>query len=482
MRVLLVNANRSRDLLPPPPVGLSYVASATADAGHEVRLFDSLLSRTPEKDLGHALREARPDVVGLSVRNLDNLIRQRARGQFSAIAPLIAAVREHSRAPVVLGGPAVSIAGAGALRRLDADYAVIGEGERSFVSLLAALERGGTVDGIPGLAHRQDGKAIANPQVHAERFGGSGMERWLDWKAYERIGSTWAIQTKRGCPLPCSYCLYGAIEGSRYRLRPPGEVADEMDRVWRKHRPRAFEIVDSTFNLPVDHAQAMCEEIARRGARVALTAQGVNPLGASPELFRAMKRASFNSFMVSAEAGCDAMLQRLGKGFSVDHVHATIQAARTSGMISLWFFMLGAPGETQETVEETISFAERWLDWEGCLVILFAGVRVLPRTAVELVARAEGQISPDDDLIEPRFYFSRDVDERWVVERIRCAAARRPNIVHAAEEDAKLQRIMNAVLSRSGVPPPHWRFLPRVLDTFPLRELRRLRPDFGRVG
>jgi len=482
MRALLVSTNRCRDLLPPPPVGVGYVATAAADAGHDVRLLDLQLARHPERQLARAAREFRPDVVGFSVRNLDNLIRQRARSQFTALAPLLATVREHTRVPVVLGGPAVSIAGASALRRLDADFAVIGEGEGSFVALLEAVQGRRAVDQIPGLVHRRGGDLITNPRTHAERFGGSGLERWLDWKPYERIGSTWAIQTKRGCPLPCNYCLYGAIEGARYRLRAPGDVVDEIERVRREHDPRTFEFVDSTFNLPVDHALAVCEEIARRGGRAALTAQGVNPLGASPELFKAMKRAGFNSFMVSAESGSDAMLQRLGKGFSVDHVHATIEAARASGMVSLWFLMLGAPGETQATVEESLSFAERWLDWAGCLVILFAGVRVLPGTEVARIARAEGQIALDDDLVEPRFYFSRDVDERWLVDRIRRAVARRANIVHAAEEDARLQRVMNSVLSGMRVAPPHWRFLPRVLDAFPLRQLRRLRPDFGRAA
>jgi radical SAM superfamily enzyme YgiQ (UPF0313 family) len=282
--------------------------------------------------------------------------------------------------------------------------------------------------------------------------------------------------------MPCHYCLYGTIEGARHRLRPPGEVVDEMERAHRAHQPRAFEFVDSTFNLPVDHSLALCEEVSRRGPRAALTAQGVNPLGASAELFAAMKRAGFNSFMVSAEAGCDVMLERLGKGFSMEHVERTREAARASGMVSLWFFMLGAPGETEATVEETLSYVERSIDWDGSLVVLFAGVRVLPGTEVARVARAEGQVREDDDLVEPRFYFSPAVDERWLVERILQAVKRRATIVHAAEEDARFQRVMARLLYLAGVPPPHWRFLPRVLSSFPLRELRRLRPDFGQVA
>jgi radical SAM superfamily enzyme YgiQ (UPF0313 family) len=458
------------------------VASAAADAGHDVEVLDLQLASEPQRSLTEAVDRVRPDVVGFSVRNLDNLVRQRQRGQFGSLAPLVASVRAHTAAPIVLGGAAISIARAAALRRLDADFAIVGEGERPFVALLEALAGRLDLAQVPGLVRRQGERLLSSPPSFAERVGESGMERWLDWRPYERIGSTWSVQTKRGCPLPCSYCLYGAIEGVRYRLRPPREVADEMERVSNERRPRTFEFVDSTFNLPADHALAVCEEVARRGIGAALTAQGINPLGASRELFAGMRRAGFNSFMVGAESASDAMLTRLGKGFTREQLARAVEAARGSGIVSLWFFMLGAPGETEASVEESLSFAERCLDWEGSLVVLFAGVRVLPGTELARVARAEGQVGREDDLVEPRFYFSREVDERWLAERMRRALRRRANIVHAAEEEGRLQQVMNRVLSGVRVAPPHWRFLPRVLEAFPLRQLRWLRPDFGRAA
>jgi radical SAM superfamily enzyme YgiQ (UPF0313 family) len=479
MRVLLVNTNRSRDLLPPPPVGLAYLASAAAQAGHELEILDLLRSDDPEETLRHALRRVAPDVVGLSVRNLDNLVRQRVRPQLVTVNSLLQVVRAESRAPIVLGGSAVSIAGAATLRRLDADYAIVGEGERSFVLLLQALSGRRPIHEVPGLLRREGGDVLATPLEREPSFGRSGLERWVDWRDYEKLGSTWPIQGKRGCPLPCNYCLYGTIEGARHRLRPPAEIVDEMVAIQAAAKPRAFEFVDSTFNVPAEHALAVCEEISRRGLRTALTAQGVNPLGATPAMLGAMRRAGFNSFMVSAESASDAMLARLGKGYTSAHVHRTRNATRESGMVSLWFFMLGGPGETEATVEETVSFAERQLDWKGCLSIFFTGVRVLPGTEVERIAKAEGQVAKEDDLVEPRFYMSPEIDERRVLERIRRAVAVRPNLVHAAEEDASIQHLMNACLPRLGVPPPYWRFLPLVLRSFPLRQLRRLRADFG---
>ncbi len=480
MRVLLVNANRSRDLLPPPPVGLAYLASAAADAGHEVEILDLLLLPRPGRATSaSALRRRSPDVVGFSVRNLDNLIRQRVRAQLVPVARLLAVVRGESRAPIVLGGSAVSIAGA---PRCGGSTPTTRSSARANARSCCCSRRspaGVRSRPCPGCCAARAATSSRHLPSATPVFGRSGLERWVDWRDYERLGSTWPIQAKRGCPLPCNYCLYGAIEGARHRLRAPADVVDEMAAVQAAARPRAFEFVDSTFNVPTDHALAVCDEIARRDLRTALTAQGVNPLGASPTLMAAMRRAGFNSFMVSAESASDSMLSRLGKGYTSEHVHRTRDATRASGMVSLWFFMLGGPGETEATVEETVSFAERLLDWKGCLAIFFTGIRVLPGTEIERIAKAEGQIAEGDDLVEPRFYLSPELDERRVLQRIRQAVALRPNLVHAAEEDAIVQHLMNAVLPRLGVPPPYWRFLPLALRSFPLRQLRRLRADFG---
>jgi radical SAM superfamily enzyme YgiQ (UPF0313 family) len=87
------------------------------------------------------------------------------------------------------------------------------------------------------------------------------------WRRYEREGGTWPIQSKRGCPLTCSYCVYPLIEGRRPRLREAREAVDEIEQMLADVRPRAFEFVDSTFNVPARHAIELCEEIIRRRVR-----------------------------------------------------------------------------------------------------------------------------------------------------------------------------------------------------------------------
>ena len=480
MRVLLVYWNPSRELLPAPPIGLAYVAGATRRAGHDVAFVDLLGSRRPLEDLRGHLAARAPDVVGLSIRNIDNVVRQRAAWHLEDAGRLAAVVREASDARVVLGGPAVSILGARVLAHVDGDFAVVGEGEATFPRLLAALESGASVGKIPGVISRIHDGAPAEP-ARLPRFGASGLEDWIDWRAYARAGATWPIQTKRGCGLACSYCAYPAVEGRAARRRAPTDVADEIERVSARIGPRAFEFVDSTFNVPPLHAEAVCAEITRRRLRVNLTAMGVNPLGASARLFGGMRRAGFNSMMITPEAASDTMLRSLRKGFGAEDVRRTARLARDSGLASMWFFMLGGPGETRQTVEETLSFVERHLDWPGCVAIFMTGIRVLPGTALAREAAGTGGLPAERDLAEPTFYLSPEVDEDWMLGRINQAMRRCPAIVHAAEEGmSTYERIVDRGLALAGVAPPYWRFLPLLLRVPPVPALRRRRPPLGR--
>ena len=191
---------------------------------------------------------------------------------------------------------------------------------------------------IPGVCARVGDAILTTEPARLPHFGASGMEEWIDWRAYGHMGATWPIQSKRGCPLACSYCAYPVVEGRAARLRSPADVADEIERVQARLRPRAFEFVDSTFNVPPQHAEAVCGEILRRRLRVPLTAMGINPLGASERLFALMRRAGFNSMMITPEAASERMLRSLCKGFGVEEIRTTARLARASGITSMWFF------------------------------------------------------------------------------------------------------------------------------------------------
>jgi len=477
MRVLLVYSNQTRDLILPAPIGLSYVASAARRSGHDVHFLDLLTARNPQTALRAVLQDFQPQVVGISVRNIDNVIHQRLHTHLGELAQFIAVIRAGGgrRLPIVLGGPAISILGAAALRHVDADYAVRGEGEITFPALLEALAAGRDPASIPGVCTRNSAVLAGNAPARLPAFGASGMQDWVDWAPYRRHGGTWAIQTKRGCPMPCNYCTYPDIEGRKFRRRAVEDVVDEIETVQRSIAPRTFEFVDSTFNLPETHALGICEEIIRRGLKVNLTTMGINPRATSAELFALMKRAGFNSMMITPEAGNDRMLRNLDKGFDMQDVHRTARLARASGLHSTWFFMLGGPGETRASVDETLRFVEQDLRDRSFLSVFMTGIRMLPGTRL-----AHAQATPGADLALPVFYFSPRVSEAWMLQRVNQTIRDQPNVVHAAEEGASaIERGLHHVLYWLGIAPPYWRFLPRLLGFPLLHALRRNRPSVG---
>jgi radical SAM superfamily enzyme YgiQ (UPF0313 family) len=490
MRVLLIYTNQSRELVPAPPVGLSYVASATRTAGHEVKLLDLAFSQNLERDMATAVAAYTPDVVGLSIRNIDNIILQRFESPCAELLAQIKIIRERAvgkdgkPVPLVLGGPAISILAEHAIEVFGADYALVGEGEETFPALVSTLERGEAPDCISGLCWRKDGVLTRNRTLLLPKFAHSGMEDWVAWDSYEKNGGTWAIQTKRGCPMRCSYCAYPLIEGRRSRQRTPGDVVDEIERVLRETKaqgktcPRTFEFVDSTFNIPSSHAIEICEEIIRRKVKANFTAMGLNPRDVPAELLPLMKRAGFNSVMITPEAGCEAMLENYCKGFTMADVETTLERVKASGLKSMWFFMLGGPGETMESCAESIRFAQERLTGRKFLSVFFTGIRIYPATLLAKRAIESGYLKANADLAETVFYVSSEVNEQEVIDLVNAAIVKNPCIVHAAEGGiSNPQKVLYRILHALGVAAPYWRFLPEILSLPPLHFLRRRNPE-----
>jgi radical SAM superfamily enzyme YgiQ (UPF0313 family) len=466
MRVLFIYSNHVKDLLPAPPIGLSYVASATESAGHEVRFVDLLLAKNGLDELKLSLGTFQPDIVAISVRNIDNVIHQRLLTHLDVLKQQIVMIRKMTKAQIVLGGPAISILGHITLDHLDADFAILGEGEESFPLLLSAIEKHHDLKTIPGLCFRDKSKNVAGVPQRQPSFGASGMERWISWTRYEKCGATWPIQTKRGCPFSCTYCTYPTIEGKKFRKRDPEDIVEEIRVVSKTQKPRCFEFIDSVFNIPEAHSIALCEAIIRADLNVNFTTMGVNPYKLSKELLTLMKRAGFNSIMVTPESASDPILESMRKGFTVEAVHKCAQLVKESGIPSMWFFMLGSLGETKETAEETISFVEKHLNWRNCLPMFTTGIRILPGTELASQARNVGYLSQYQDLVESTFYFSPDVSEQWMLDRVNRAVAICPNIVHAAEDPSSsaLTQYAFKAMHLLGIAPPYWRFFSGMLS------------------
>jgi radical SAM superfamily enzyme YgiQ (UPF0313 family) len=479
MRVLLINPNREQMPWPVVPVGLALVASALERAGHDVDFLDLTFAR----DLGHVLarrlRERPPELVAIGVRNLDNCNFEHPVFYLPEIAEqVVAVVRRHAPGvPLVVGGAAVNVCPADVLDYLGADYAVVGEGERGMPELVDALSAGRDPSSLPGVLVRRatrnalpilDTGRMGRGEPRAGRAVATDLSLWsrahrgVDVKRYSDAGTPYPVQTKRGCALDCVYCVYNNIEGRRYRLREPSDVVDEIEEVVA-HGVRHVELVDSTFNLPLAHARALCAELERRALPVELSTMGLNPAGVTDELVMAMKRAGFRSVMCTPESASETTLASLHKGFGKQAVERTARALRRAELPTWWFFLFGAPGETAETVRETLAFCEEHIAPTD-VVLLAVGLRVYAGTPLELVCKKAGWFAADDPLFEPSWYLSPDVDRNELYRMLTGAAERHPNWMVNAETvlDARFAWAMKHAFRALGWRGPFWKHLPKL--------------------
>ncbi|MHC5021354.1 MAG: B12-binding domain-containing radical SAM protein [Planctomycetota bacterium] len=303
-RVLLVNVNREHAFFTVVPAGLCAVASASERAGCEVQVVDLRFKRWPFAALKRAIRKFKPDVIGLSIRNIDTASRWDPIFYLAEVKDaVLPACRAVSRAPIVVGGAALSVGGQALIDYVGADWGVVGEAEAVFPLLVGHLVAGTDPRGLAGVL-RAGGTAdeLWKP-ARVEGLDDLGMVepwRWVDVKAYGRVGAGHPLLTRRGCSFGCEYCVYPSIEGQRSRLRSPESVAAEVVRAHAQGAER-FVVVDSIFGVPPKHAIGVCDAIAATGLDIQFEVPGLHPLGATAPRRRCWRRSS-----APAPGGCCA--------------------------------------------------------------------------------------------------------------------------------------------------------------------------------
>ena len=461
-RVLLVSTNRERQPYPVVPNGLACVASALDAAGHRVRFLDLCFSRDPVATARGAATGFRPDIIGVSVRNIDNSDAIALRHYTPEARGILSALRQAAPdARVIAGGAAFGVAPEALFRDLGVDYAVAGDGERASVALVNALTSGEAIEALPGLVRDRNGTVSFTPpgeDADLDSLPSPTLHRWIDLARYQRHGATIPIQTKRGCVYKCVYCTYRNVEGWGYRTRDPELVADEIEELKIRAGVRHFDFVDSTFNSPPGHAIQVCEAITRRKLGVQLDTTNFTPATASSELLGAMTAAGFRSLGITAESASDAVLARLEKGFTAAKVREVAERVEKHGIRTLWIFLVGGPGETTRTLEETLAFAA-WRLERGDAVYLTVGLRIYPGTTLHRIAIGEGVVPTDSTLLDPAFYFSSALDFNTTVARLKRFASEHPRFMFSADSRSVVLPYLTRAASVLRLPRPHWRYM-----------------------
>jgi radical SAM superfamily enzyme YgiQ (UPF0313 family) len=423
MRVLLISSNTESLTMPVHPGGMHLVADAAERSGHEVRRLDLFGVEDIPSALAAAVAEHEPQVIGLTVRNIDDQCMQDPQFLLEGDRRVVRWLRELSPAPVVLGGAGYSIYPDSVLEYLGADMGLAGEGEASFPRLLDALEQGGGLDGVEGLHVRGQGETTPRRAIRRLDACPLPSPDTLSAALTRREDFLMPYQTRRGCPFDCSYCSTSSIEGRRIRKRSVERVVQNL-KSFQQAGVRRFFFVDNTFNLPAGYAAELCRGMIAAELDIEWFAI-VYPTALSPELVRLMARAGCKQVSLGFESGSDPVLSALNKKFSKEEVRQASELFAEAGIERMGFLLLGGPGETRSTVKESLGFAES-LGLEG--LKLTVGIRIYPGTILAGQAVQAGLVSAGDTLLRPRFYLEPGLSP-WIEEYIEAWAAERPQLV-----------------------------------------------------
>lgn len=420
MHTLLISANTEKINMPTLPMGLGCVAAALEAAGYSVGFLDLMGVTDWQPLLRETLSQTSPDVIGISIRNIDDQVSQTPRFLLEEAREVVAFCRANARAPIVLGGAGYSIFPESVLTYTGADMGIQGEGETAFVMLVERIAGSAPLSDVPGLYIKGEGLQAPRTYIRdLDRCPLPGPDLF-DARFADDPDYFVPIQTRRGCPLNCSYCSTSTIEGRTIRRRSPAGVVEALAR-WRAAGFERVFFVDNVFNLPEHYARELCDRMAAAGLDIHWMAI-LYPGKVSESLVRAMARAGCRSVSLGFESGFQPMLDALNKHFSLDEVRRTSRLLAEHGIGRMGFLLLGGPGETRETVLQSLAFADS-LDLEA--MKLTVGLRIYPYTELARVAVREGLIDAQDDLLEPRFYVVPGLED-WLRETVRTWAADRP--------------------------------------------------------
>lgn len=410
MKVSIISTNREKFPQLAIPIGPACIAAVLREQGHQVEILDLCFEPKIEESLIAHLERYVPELVGISLRQIENNELFHYRSFLKDTMSIVETVKKHSRAEIVIGGSGFTLFPEELMRRLELPYGIAGDGEEALPLFIQYLQGEGDLGSIPGICYWDQKRVIANPAAKIRDFDGLPFPAYdlLDTQEYLTAVPSLTIEGRRGCDLACSFCPDGA-DKEGCRLRPPKVVVDEMESIAKEHGIQRFFFTDGVFSYPPDHAQAICQELRERKLNIRWSAS-INPVAISQELVTAIKEAGCRYLSLGIDTASKKMLRSYHKGFEKEDIVKAVKLLTEAEIRFDYSVLFGGPGENMDTVRETIGF----LQGVPQLVFFRAGIRIFKGTALERQAREEGVLQENHDMLSPTFYLSRDLGEHFM--------------------------------------------------------------------
>lgn len=424
MRVLLIATNQAdrymdRMTVRPLPVGLAYVAAHIDTARHPLQVLDLMFAEDAAQEATAAAQRFQPDIIGLSLRNLDNQSSLNPVWHLPAVKDLIGHLRAVRPAPIVCGGPAFSILPAACFDYLAPDLGLAGDAAASFAQLVDRLDAGVPYTDLPGLVYSDQGRTVVREGHFTTQFHTPPRLDLLDLRRYDKAGFGIGVVNKLAPYYYATADGKAQSSGADWRMRPAAEVVEEVHRLQRDYGIRKVFFIDSGFNTPLHHAKALCQTLIQAGLGVRWNSY-LRPGECDAELIELMQRSGCPLALLAGTEGSSAEPSELG--LHLERVGMLTTLCRQGDLPFTLAMGFGTPGETRATVEQKLAFLRQAAP---AFTTLRVATRVLPHTPLASLALEEGLIRTEADLLRPTFYLAAGVRD-WLVEHLRAAAAVEP--------------------------------------------------------
>jgi anaerobic magnesium-protoporphyrin IX monomethyl ester cyclase len=350
MRALLVNPYCPLSEHPAPPLGLAFVAGALERAGVEVQILDLVTHPYDRDTFASLLASFQPRIVGSTSVTMTFDAGRRVIQDAKSIDPDIV---------TVMGGPHVSFCPEDTLASVpELDLIVLGEGEGTIVDIAREAEGPRKWANVPGLAYRENGqvhRTERRPPLDIDSLP-QPARHLMPLGRYRALNMAISMTTSRGCPFSCIFCVGRRMMGPKVRYRDPRAVVDELEYLAGLGFTQV-NLADDLFTAKKSHCFAICDDILARGLRVKWSCFArVDTV--SPDLLRKLKEAGCTAVAFGIETGNEEILKTIHKKITLPQVVEAIDMCCDAGVLPHASFILGLPGETPETVAESVRFVK----------------------------------------------------------------------------------------------------------------------------
>lgn len=337
----------------PPPLNLAVLGASLKKCGHEVRVMDFNLARVNDNVFKKTLLEFAPAYVGFTF----------STPLFNEMNRLCKIVKEtNSDIKTVGGGAHASSLPLETLRHSELDIVVIGEAD--FILPKIVDGKGLSPDGI---IYKEANNIFGNYSPnHIVNLDELPFPLWNIYSLRDYIFTTLLVrkspaaflETSRGCPFNCPYCNKNVF-GNKFRTKSASRVIEEMKYMQREGFNEIF-LADDNFSYDMERAKKICEGILSSGLKIPWTPlTGLRIDRVDRELLELMYRSGCYRVYYGVESGSQKILDELNRGFTLAQVKDVVRQSKEAGLEVFGFFMIGFPGETLETMKETIYFSHK---------------------------------------------------------------------------------------------------------------------------